>query len=341
MIKKFLIVLCVMAIATLGVNENAHAQSRNCTAWFLGGLTSLYGDGTNALVAGVYDCVGTGSWNVQCLVRTASCAPTASSSEVCLACTKAGKPVDLATGNTYIKETDVAIPGTSGGLSLVRTWNSAWPATQITSSLGIFGPNWRSTFEERIFVGSDHYIKYSRGDGSYWSFGYGNGGLSLAAPQNVKATLLQNTGYLNLTFQNGEQRRFDSTSGSLIAIVDRNGNTTQLAYDSSNRLISVTDPASRHLYFNYANPSSYLVTGVTSDFGITLSYTYDSSGRLIQVTKPDLTTVNYSYNSQSQITQVTDSNGKVLESHTYDSSGRGLTSSQANGVNSLIVTYPQ
>jgi YD repeat-containing protein len=58
------------------------------------------------------------------------------------------------------------------------------------------------------------------------------------------------------------------------------------------------------------------------------------------VTEPDLTTITFTYNSQSQITTVTDSNGKVLESHTYDSSGRGLTSSRANGVEALTITYP-
>lgn len=126
----------------------------------------------------------------------------------------------------------------------------------------------------------------------------------------------------------------------LTAIVDRNGNTIQIAYDSSHRLSTVTDPASRHLYFNYTG-SSNLVSSVTTDFGVTFSYTYDGSGRLTQVTEPDLTTINYTYNAQSQIAQVTDSNGKILESHTYDLTGRGLTSSQANGVNSVTVVYPQ
>ena len=41
------------------------------------------------------------------------------------------------------------------------------------------------------------------------------------------------------------------------------------------------------------------------------------------------------------ITAVTDSNGKILESHTYDGLGRGLTSSRANGVEAVSVTYGQ
>lgn len=163
----------------------------------------------------------------------------------------------------------------------------------------------------------------------------------LAAPANVYASFVAGSSIWTITFLNGEQRQFNPATGLLTAIIDRNGNTTQLTYDSSNRLITVTDPASRHLYFNYGTGSSLLVTSVTSDFGITLSYAYDTQGRLIQVTKPDLTTVSFTYNAQSQITAVTDNNGKILESHTYDSSGRGLTSSRANGVESVTLTYPQ
>jgi YD repeat-containing protein len=153
--------------------------------------------------------------------------------------------------------------------------------------------------------------------------------------------LTSGSSYWTITFQNGEQRRFDNTTGLLTAIIDHNGNTTSLIYDGSLRLTTVTDPASRHLYFNYANGSSRLVTSVTSDFGITLSYAYDAQNRLSQVTMPDLSTINFTYNSQSLITSVTDSQGKVLESHTYDSNGRGLTSSQANGVNAVTISYPQ
>jgi YD repeat-containing protein len=254
----------------------------------------------------------------------------------------ASQPVCLWNGNTFIKQTDVSLPGLGGGLTLRRTWNSLWPQNELASSIGLFGPNWKSTYEERVFMGGDNYLRYAGGDGSYWAFGISDsGGWGVVSPGNVSATISQTASNWLLSFQSGEQRQFSLTTGLLTAIVDRNGNTTQLTYDSSNRLTTVTDPASRHLYFNYANGSSYLVTSVTSDFGLTLSYAYDTNNRLTQVTQPDLTTITYTYNSQSQITQVTDSNGKVLESHTYDLSGHGLTSSQANGVNSVTLTVPQ
>ncbi len=277
------------------------------------------------------------------LLTLSTCPPPAGPIEICIPClaAAAGHPINLATGNTYIQQTDLKIPGLASGLSLARTWNSKWPSTQIAFQVGLFGPNWRSTYEERVFVGSDNYIKYARADGSFWSFGFSSyGSYQLAAPQNTTATLATGSAYWTLTFQNGEQRRFDNTSGSLIAIIDRNGNTTQLTYDALNRLVTVTDPASRHLYFTYGSSSSYLVTGVSSDVGLTLSYSYDTQNRLSQVTNPDLTTLTFTYDSQSRITSVTDSNGKILESHTYDGNGRGLTSSRALGVDAVTITYP-
>ena len=259
-------------------------------------------------------------------------------------CPTAGQPISLSTGSTYIVEQDLKIPGLGGGLSLSRTWNSVWPASVGTFQSGIFGPNWRSTYEERIVMGLDNFIKYIRSDGTVWSFKGGSGttGWAVAAPANQPATLNTDTSvnpYYVLTFQNGEQRRFANSTGNLIAIIDRNGNTTTVAYDSSGRLATVTDAASRTLTFSYGS-SGNLVTGVSSSVGIAMSYAYDSQGRISQVTEPDLSTLNFSYNSQSLITSVTDSNSKVLESHTYDSQGRGVTSARANGVEALTISYP-
>jgi len=62
---------------------------------------------------------------------------------------------------------------------------------------------------------------------------------------------------------------------------------------------------------------------------------------LTKVTMPDSTTISYQYDSNNLITAVLDTNGKVLESHTYDAAGKGLTSSKANGVDAVTVSYPQ
>src|SRR6266699_1814794 len=222
----------------------------------------------------------------------------------------AGHPIDLITGNTWIDETDVKIPGLSGGLTLTRTWNS-----KAVNQIGMFGRNWTSTYEERMFrqTSSNYqtYYRYARADGTLWAWSANWG--YLLAPENVHASFGSDiNGNWLITFHNGEQRVFSLSSGSLTAIIDPNGNTTSLSYDATNRLTSVTDPAGRHLYFNYPNNSTYLVSSVTSDVGLTVSYTYDSQSRLTQVTENDGSFVTFTYDANSNITAVKDSLGNLL-----------------------------
>src|SRR6266436_2892856 len=331
--KKSVAMLLVLVVLQCGSGGAAMAQAGNsCQTSFVVSFSGLIPTGWN--------CVGWGYFVFLsiCTVPNTTCAPAAAKNETCPTCPHASNPISLATGNAYIEETDLRIPGLSNGLTLSRTWNSQWPSSQMASQVGSFGPNWRSTYEERVFLGSDGYLRYARGDGSFWSFAAGAGWVTVA-PGNAGATLAQGSTYWTLVLKNGEQRHFDINSGSLTAIIDRNGNTTQLTYDGLNRLVTVTDPASRHLTFTYASSSSYLVTGVSSDVGLALTYAYDGQNRLSQVTKPDQTTLTFQYDSNSMITAVLDANSKVLESHTYDSSQRGLTSSRANGVEAVTISY--
>jgi YD repeat-containing protein len=272
----------------------------------------------------------------------------AAASETCPTCSggkgtaSAAQPINLANGNTYIIQNDFAIPGLGGGLSLTRTWNSKWPVTQNAFKSGLFGPNWRSTYEERIFMGDDGYLKYARSDGSFWSFAadFSAGGLKVAAPSDENATLSSDASTTwTVTFKNGAKRTFDYHSGWLKSIVDRNGNTTTVTLDGNNRIITVTDPANRTITFNYPNSTSLLISSVVSNAG-TFTYNYDGQGRLIKVTRPDNTFTTFEYDANSLISAVKDTDGKLLEGHTYDSLGRGLTSTRANGVDAITVSYP-
>jgi YD repeat-containing protein len=337
--------------------------AQSCKVQFVCSTSSFYSGCQPPLPPTYGNCVGNGPWSALCDVLTNQCSPPNAPDETCPTCNRGGpragggggsaggassggSPISLATGNTNIEQTDIGVPGLGGGLRLSRVWNSRWPSSQNTSKVGMFGSSWRSTYEERVFVGSDGYMKYARADGSFWSFGYSTTDASsnfvylAAAPANAATALTTGTTNWTLTFKDGEVRLFDNTTGLLTSIVDRNGNTTQLTYDASNRLVTVTDPASRHLSFTYSG-SSPLVQTVTADVGISLSYTYDAQQRLTRVTEPDTTFMTFEYDANSLITAVKDSQGKILESHTYDSLGRGLTSSRANGVDAVTVSYPQ
>lgn len=335
-------------------------------------------------VPGMHNCEQFAPFLDVCEVPNWQCAaPNSPSETLTCPCSKGtspakptgGQPISLATGETFITETDISLPGLNGGLSLTRQWNSMWPSADSAYETGMFGPNWRSTYEEQVFVGSDYYFKYLQSDGNILSFGFGpdkpskysdadmmmsSPFMMLAGPtgfghhQNAASSVAEVAAggggggggagvyirptYFAIHFGDGTERDFDINSGKLTAIVDRNGNATTISHDSLGHVSTVTDPAGRHLYFSYGSGTS-LVAAVTTDFGISTSYSYDTQGRLTQVTEPDSSTVSFQYDSNSLISEVLDSNGHVLEAHTYDSSGRALTSSQANGVNSVTLTY--
>lgn len=308
-----------------------------------------------------------GCWEGDCYSTGWSCKPSSApvSGSSCPDC---GEPISLANGNVSIRETDVRIPGLGSGLTLTRTWNSTWPCYFICQPQShMFGTDWRSTYEESLSVGPNGTMTYSHADGSMWSFAfYGNPGtFHLIAPTNVPLVTLTEQGTTSptwtVTFENGEQRVFNGLyGGPLSAIVDRNGNTTTLTYTNIspksiplNLLTTVTDPAGRHLNFTYASPVNLtVVSSVTSDpgTGINVTYTYAlqtlgdlySGPVLTKVTQSDNSTLNFTYDPYFNITNVTDTDGKVLESHVYGVGGcnAGLSSSRANGVDALTVSFP-
>ena len=351
MMRTVVALLFLLVALQCAFSGSAAAQSGPvCITTVNCGVYSLYfSQCSPPIPAGaVSSCQVSGPWTVVCQIQTTNCGVPPNWNPNPCNCNNgqqgsAGNPINLSNGNTYIEENDVTLPGLGGGLTLTRTWNSIWPANESQFQSGMFGLGWRSTYEERVFVGSGdavNYMVYLRSDGSLWYFGSNGSAWTLASPANVPATLTQNgTQSWTIAFQNGETRTFSYATGLLTAITDRNGNIVQLSYDSSNRLATVTDPASRQLSFTYASNTSSLVTAITSSFGPSWAYSYDTQGRLTQVTEPDQSTFSFQYNSQSLISQVTDSQGKILETHTYDSQGRGLTSSRANGIDAVTVSY--
>jgi len=255
-----------------------------------------------------------------------------------------GTPINLTNGNVWVQQRDYSLPGLGGGLALVRTWNSLLGSVGPPNVAGMFGQSWRSTYEETIAgPDSNDNVKYWRGDGSAWTFAY-NGALnvySLLSPPNVRAQLVSNpTGGFTLILADGTQRVFNAQD-LLSTIVDRNGNQTTLAYDSSNRLISASSAGGSTLTFTYGNSSTpTLVTTVQDGVGTVATYTYDGSSRLTQVSYPDGSAFNFTYDpTYSMLLSVTDSQGKLIEAHTYDTQNRGLTSTRANGVDSVSLSY--
>jgi len=172
--------LLAIILTLVCMSAVAQTPSGNCVGvWHGYNCTTDPNDPCDLPPPGAWGCFAGGNFDLYCYVWTNECAPVNGASECapgkrCLACERAaaaGHPINLANGNVFIDQTDLAVPGLGGGLALARVWNSILPDSQSAFNTGIFGSHWRSNYEERIFVGSDNFIKYMRGDGSFWSFG--------------------------------------------------------------------------------------------------------------------------------------------------------------------------
>jgi RHS repeat-associated protein len=245
-----------------------------------------------------------------------------------------------------VQQRDYTLPGLAGGLGLVRTWNSLLQVPGPPTLAGMFGRGWRSTYEEMLTgPDSNNNLKYWRGDGSAWAFTYNStlGTYSLTSPPNERAQLVQNpaTGGFTLTLADGTQKIFNSED-LLAAIIDRNNNQTTLAYDASNRLSSVTAPGGGTLTFAYNDPNNTAqATSVADGVGTVATYTYDSNADLTQVLYPDGSALNFTYDPSSfMLLSVTDAQAKLIESHTYDSLNRALTSARAYAADEVSISYP-
>lgn len=257
---------------------------------------------------------------------------------------QAGAPINLGVGNVWVQERDYTLPGLAGGLEVVRTWNSMWEDIDPYGGLDkMFGYAWRSNYDERLAPWSN-YLKYWRGDGSSWAFLYNDAThqYSLATPIDERATLIYDSisQKYTLTFADGTKKIFNYP-GYLISIADRNGNQTTLTRDGSNRLTQATDAAGRVLNFRYNNPTfSYMVSSIDDATGTIAQYTSNGGRQLTRVTYADNSYVSFTYDVTYMLTAVRDTDGKLLESHTYDADLRGLSSSRANGADSVSATYP-
>jgi RHS repeat-associated protein len=245
----------------------------------------------------------------------------------------AGSPISLSNGDVSVAKIDYAVPGLLGGLNIARTYNSLWSASSPPFAAGIFGTGWTSSFEDRLqTIGTGK--RYWSGSGNTVAFDTATG--AVVSPVDFHATLTSAGGQSTITFADGSRKTFNA-GGYLVSSTDRNGNATTLTYDATNRVTTITAPGGQSVTLSYGS-SANQVTTLRDSVGVVASYLYTGT-QLTQVAFPDGGQQNYTYDANGFLASVTDEQGRILETHSYDADGRGLTSARANGVDSVTVQY--
>jgi RHS repeat-associated protein len=178
-------------------------------------------------------------------------------------------------------------------------------------------------------------VQAYRDDGHVINFTL-NGSTFAAEPGVTYRLVSAEGGGYQLIDEHDNVETYDS-SGKLLSIADRAGNTQTLTYSGSSGLLSsVTDNFGHSLTFGYDTQNR--LQAVAAPDGLSAQYGYDSSGLLSQVTNLDSSTRHYHYadpNWSTGLSSVVDENGQTEFSLSYDSQGR-VVSSTLGGVSSSM-----
>ncbi len=251
-----------------------------------------------------------------------------------------GDPVDLGTGLFVLNTTDLYIPDTIP-ITLRRTYRQN---DTISRAFGI-----GSTHIYDIFLIGDTnpwtYVDLVLPDGSQIYFPRISPGTSYddAVYQNTSgstvfygATMSWNGNGWNMVLKDGTTLIFpdgilasDPQQAALLGIIDRNGNTVQLARDSSSNLLSITSPSGRWIDFTY--DSSNRVIQAEDNLGRAVTYAYNAAGSLASVVDASGKTTSYTYDANNNMLSLTDARGIVYVQNQFDSNNRVVKQKLADG----------
>ena len=195
-------------------------------------------------------------------------------------------------------------------------------------------------------------------DGRYIQFSGPNSAITEKADVNERVVQVINpSGAVewHVTREDDSTEIYNS-SGSLVQKVQRNGQATTYTYSDTNTLpaiaprpgllISQTDAFGHALSWQY-NAASQM-TQMTDPGGGLYHYSYDGAGNLTGVTYPDGSSKIYSYNETAEtggtnlpnaMTGITDESGVRFATFHYDSSGRGVSTEHAGGVEKYSLSF--
>ncbi len=260
-----------------------------------------------------------------------------------------GDPVDLSTGQFIYSKTDMALPDTVP-ITFTRTYianDSRSRAFGIgaTDNYDMFmvGDTNPYTYQELILpdggrirfdrissgtsFGDAVYVHVSAHDRFY--------GAQLAFSNDPNFTVFTGGSNWKMTLPDGTIYIFPDSIGQVtpgaqaaVLMQDRYGNRIMLTRNGGD-LTKITSPNGR--YINLTYNTQHRITQLTDSIGRTVQYTYDGAGRLSTVTDANNGVTTYTYDDQNRMLTIQDARGIVFLTNQYDSTGRVVQQTQADG----------
>lgn len=222
-------------------------------------------------------------------------------------------PVNIVTGNYYVTDEDLTISDIGPDLSIKRYYNS------IDSRSGILGKSWRLNYESNLTVDfNSGAVDVTYLDGHVIRFMSKAGTNEYITSDGVFDVLNKDiNGSYVLTLRSKERYVYNS-SGKLISISDKNNNSITFEYDNLGQIKTINGQSGKKVNFLF---ESGKLKSVIDSASRKVSYTYDNNGNLHSVEGTCGGIKKYTYD-QHGLTSITDENDRKYIENEYDNYNR-------------------
>ncbi|MEU0274243.1 DUF6531 domain-containing protein, partial [Streptomyces sp. NPDC006307] len=256
-------------------------------------------------------------------------------------------PVDVASGEMVLPQTDLALPGVLP-LVLSRTHISSYRYGHC------FGTSWASTLDERLELTADGAV-WAREDGSLLVYPRlpGESGEEVWPVEGdrlpltyVDRSALGTVTYAVTDGRSGFIRRFTGNpyAGGLYwlrEIEDRNGNAVQIDRTGAGLPVRVVHEGGYRVHVAHDDELGRVTALAlhTSEGPVDVtSFGYDGDGNLEAVTNSSGAPLRFTYDGEGRITSWTDRNGHIYQ-YVYDTAGRVVQTVGPDGALSSRFSY--
>lgn len=254
---------------------------------------------------------------------------------------RVGDPVDVATGDVVMTQTDVSLPGLLP-LILKRVHRSSQRGGRW------FGESWVSSLDQRILIAGDR-VAAVFADGQVLVYRRGELDAGGALPKTGPEWPLrrQADGSWTVTDpQRGLTWRYEHRPGfwryaggqgelPLTSVTDRAGHEIKFQYGTDGAPTAVTHSAGYQIDVTVSHER---ITALALGQVPLVRYEYDDAGNLAGITNSSGQPLRLSYDSGGRLTGWTDRNGGSYQ-YTYDESGRCVRGESPSGALSATYSY--
>ncbi len=211
--------------------------------------------------------------------------------------------------------------------------------------------NWLSYIQDDPRSPGANVSRYVAG-GGYIGYSGFNSGTGIFTSETRDASLLSRTitGVIvyKRTLADGSVETYSASNGAttyprlvfLTQLTDPSGNSVLLAYDSQQRLTSITDATGRQTTFSYGIAGKpLLISQITDPFGRSAQLAYDTSGHLIQITDILGLKSQFTYDASSLVDTMTTPYGRTTFTYGQNGTYRYLSATDPLGRTERLEWY--